>query len=55
MTDRKLEAQQQKALEAMYSARQGETEDETSARIQRDPEISECPSLPEGDCPFSLS
>jgi len=34
-----LEQQQQKALEAMYSARQGETEEETSARIQRDPEI----------------
>lgn len=35
-----LEQQQQKALEAMYAARQGETEEETSARIQRDPEIS---------------
>lgn len=35
-----LEQQQQKALDAMYSSRQGETEEETSARIQRDPEIS---------------
>ena len=36
---REIEAQQQKALEAMYTSREGETEDETSARIQRDPEI----------------
>lgn len=36
---REIEAQQQKALEAQYSARAGETEEETSARIQRDPEI----------------
>ena len=35
-----IEQQQQKALEAMYSSRQGETEEETSARIQKDPEIS---------------
>jgi len=37
---REIEQQQQKALEAQYSARAGETEEETSARIQRDPEIS---------------
>jgi stress-induced-phosphoprotein 1 len=37
---REIEQQQQKALDAMYAARQGETEEETSARIQRDPEIS---------------
>lgn len=37
---REIEQQQQKALEAMYAARAGETEEETSARIQRDPEIS---------------
>ncbi len=43
---REIEAQQQKALEAMYSARQGETEEETSTRIQRDPEISEFTSVP---------
>lgn len=36
---REIEQQQQKALEAMYTARAGETEEETSARIQRDPEI----------------
>jgi stress-induced-phosphoprotein 1 len=43
---REIEQQQQKALEAMYTAREGETEEETSARIQRDPEISESPSTP---------
>ena len=36
---REIESQQQKALDAMYTARAGETEEETSARIQRDPEI----------------
>jgi len=36
---REIESQQQKALEAMYQAREGETEEETAARIQRDPEI----------------
>ena len=36
---REIESQQQKALEAMYTARAGETEEETAARIQRDPEI----------------
>jgi stress-induced-phosphoprotein 1 len=36
---REIESQQQKALEAMYTSRSGETEDETAARIQRDPEI----------------
>jgi stress-induced-phosphoprotein 1 len=36
---REIEQQQQKALEAQYSARAGETEEETSARIQRDPDI----------------
>lgn len=41
---REIEQQQQKALEAMYTAREGETEEQTSARIQRDPEISKCPS-----------
>ena len=40
---REIEQQQTKALEAMYKAREGETEDETSARIQRDPEISKSP------------
>jgi stress-induced-phosphoprotein 1 len=36
---REIESQQQKALEAMYQAREGETEEQTAARIQRDPEI----------------
>jgi stress-induced-phosphoprotein 1 len=36
---REIESQQQKALDAMYQARAGETEEETAARIQRDPEI----------------
>lgn len=40
-----IEQQQQKALDAMYSSRQGETEDETSARIQKDPEISKLTRL----------
>jgi stress-induced-phosphoprotein 1 len=43
---REIEQQQQKALEAMYTAREGETEEETSARIQRDPEISMSCLLP---------
>ena len=36
---REIEEQQRKALEAQYEARSGETEEETSARIQKDPEI----------------
>ncbi|KAI9672348.1 MAG: Hsp90 cochaperone [Caeruleum heppii] len=36
---REIEQQQQKALQAMYSAREGETEEQTMERIQRDPEI----------------
>jgi stress-induced-phosphoprotein 1 len=36
---REIDAQQQKALEAQFSARVGETEEQTSERIQRDPEI----------------
>ena len=36
---REIEQQQQKALEAQYSARSGETEEQTSERIQRDPDI----------------
>jgi stress-induced-phosphoprotein 1 len=36
---REIEAQQQKALEAQFSARAGETEEQTAERIQRDPEI----------------
>ncbi|KAI9778702.1 MAG: Hsp90 cochaperone [Geoglossum umbratile] len=36
---REIEQQQQKALQAIYSAREGETEEQTMERIQRDPEI----------------
>lgn len=36
---REIEEQQRKAMEAQYEGRAGETEEETSARIQRDPEI----------------
>ena len=36
---KEIEQQQQKALEAQYSARSGETEEQTSERIQRDPDI----------------
>lgn len=36
---REIDQQQQKALEAMFSARAGETEAETTARIQNDPDI----------------
>jgi stress-induced-phosphoprotein 1 len=37
---REIEQQQQKALSAMYSARENETEEQTKERIQRDPEVS---------------
>ncbi|KAI9790566.1 MAG: Hsp90 cochaperone [Piccolia ochrophora] len=36
---REIEQQQQKALETMYSSREGETEEQTMERIQKDPEI----------------
>ncbi|KAI9814696.1 MAG: Hsp90 cochaperone [Thelocarpon impressellum] len=36
---REIEQLQQKALQSMYSSREGETEEETMARIQKDPEI----------------
>ena len=37
---REIEQQQQKALQTMYSSRDGETEEQTMERIQRDPEVS---------------
>jgi stress-induced-phosphoprotein 1 len=43
---REIEQQQQKALSAMYSSRENETEEETKARIQRDPEVSSEPPFP---------
>jgi stress-induced-phosphoprotein 1 len=36
---REIDAQMQKALQAQYSAREGETEEQTMERIQRDPDI----------------
>lgn len=36
---REIEDIQRKCMQAMYSAREGETEEETMARIQRDPEL----------------
>ncbi|RKF53208.1 Heat shock protein sti1-like protein [Erysiphe neolycopersici] len=39
--NKEIEAQQQKALRAMYSARENETEEQTKERIQRDPAILE--------------
>jgi len=37
---REIEQQQQKALQAMYSSRDNETEEQTKERIQKDPEVS---------------
>jgi stress-induced-phosphoprotein 1 len=39
---REIEQQSQKALQAQFSAREGETEEQTMERIQRDPEVSSC-------------
>lgn len=39
---RELEQLQQKCLEAQFSARAGETEQQTMERIQNDPEVSTC-------------
>lgn len=40
---REIEQQQQKCLDAQFSARAGETEEQTMARIQNDPEVSFTP------------
>jgi stress-induced-phosphoprotein 1 len=37
---REIQTQETKALQAQYSAREGETEQQTMERIQRDPEVS---------------
>lgn len=37
---KEIDQQQQKALSAMYSARENETEEQTRERLQRDPEVS---------------
>lgn len=36
---REIEQQQQKALQAQFSAREGETDEQAQERIQRDPDI----------------
>lgn len=36
---REIQQQESKALQAQYSAREGETEQQTMERIQRDPEV----------------
>jgi stress-induced-phosphoprotein 1 len=41
---REIEAQSQKALQAQFAAREGETEEQTMARIQNDPEVKLFPS-----------
>ena len=38
---REIEQQQQKALEAQFAGREGETEEQTMERIQKDPEVSQ--------------
>ena len=38
---REIEQQQQKALQAQFAGREGETEEQTMERIQRDPEVSD--------------
>jgi tetratricopeptide (TPR) repeat protein len=37
---REIQQQEQKAMEAQFAAREGETEEQTMERIQRDPEVS---------------
>lgn len=39
---REIQQQETKALQAQYASREGESEQETMERIQRDPEVSEC-------------
>ena len=52
---REIEQQQQKALEAQFAGREGETEEQTMERIQKDPEVrrpstlsTHSPSVPRG-------
>lgn len=42
---REIQQQETKALQAQYSAREGETEQQTMERIQRDPEVSQFESF----------
>ena len=48
---REIEQQQQKALQAQFAGRAGETEEQTMERIQKDPEVS----LPLNDSLWLLS
>ncbi len=41
---REIEQQRQKAFEAMYAARENETEEQTQERLMRDPEVRDRPS-----------
>jgi stress-induced-phosphoprotein 1 len=43
---REIQQQEQKALQAQYSAREGETEQQTMERIQRDPDVSSINMFP---------
>lgn len=43
---REIEQQQQKALQAQFAGREGETEEQTMERIQKDPEVRPCFSPP---------
>ncbi len=52
---REIEQQQQKALQAMYSAREGETEEQTLERIQKDPEVTYTHSSSPLTTPFCSS
>lgn len=45
---REIEQQQQKALQAQFAGREGETEEQTMERIQKDPEVRWCFSRPGG-------
>lgn len=48
---REIEQQQQKCLDAQFSARAGETEQQTMERIQNDPEVCCTLSSPDGFIP----
>ena len=42
---REIEQQSQKALQAQFAGREGETEEQTMERIQRDPDVRTCLSI----------
>ena len=43
---REIEQQQQKAFQAQFSGREGETDEQKMERIQKDPEVGALPDLP---------